>query len=109
MLNIKTMKKYFFFAIVFFLIPVLAFSQEKLQKKQITIEEKLKKYEGTFQIQVSDPRLKPSIPYNIDELIENNRSQNEVKYLQLGTQVRLMILPKNQVKRKSKLPMISTY
>jgi hypothetical protein len=103
------MKKHFFFVIVFLLTPIFAISQEKPQKKQVTIEEKLQKYEGTFQIQVNDPRLKPAIPYNIDELIENNRSQNEVKYLQLGTQVRLMILPKNQVKGKSKLPMISTY
>jgi hypothetical protein len=99
------MIKKIFFVIVFLLFPIFAISQ----KKQVTIEEKLQKYEGTFQIQVSDPRLKPAIPYNIDELIENNRSQNEVKYLQLGTQVRLMILPKNQVKGKSKLPMISTY
>ena len=103
------MKKHFLFVIVFLLTPIFAISQEKPQKKQVTIEEKLQKYEGTFQIQVSDPRLKPAIPYNIDELIENNRSQNEVKYLQLGTQVRLMILPKNHVKEKSKLPMISTY
>lgn len=103
------MKKHFFYVVFFLLIPVFGISQEKPQNKQVTIEEKLKKYEGTFQIQVSDSRLKPSIPYNIDELIENNRSQNEVKYVQLGTQVRLMILPKNQLKGKSQLPMISTY
>jgi hypothetical protein len=103
------MEKKIFFMIVFLLVSFFAFSQEKNQKKEVTIEEKLQKYEGTFQIQVVNPRLKPAIPYNIDELIENNRSQNEVKYLQLGTQVRLMILPKNHVKGKSKLPMISTY
>jgi hypothetical protein len=103
------MEKKIFFMIVFLLVPFFAISQEKAQKKQVTIEEKLQKYEGTFQIQVNNPRLKPAIPYNIDELIETNRSQNEVKYLQLGTQVRLMILPKNQAKGKSKLPMISTY
>ena len=69
----------------------------------------LDKYKGTFQIQVKNPRMKPSIPFNIDELIESNRSNTEVTYVQLGTQVRLMILPKNAISKGNKIEMISTY
>lgn len=49
--------------------------------KKISIEEKLKKYEGTFQIQIKNPRLKPNIPYNIDKLIETNRKADETVYI----------------------------
>ena len=79
--------------------------------KKTTIEEKLKKYEGTFQIQVKDMRYKPSIPFNIDELIEKNRKPNEVTYVPLGSAVRLKVLPLSEIKNASgkKMEMISTY
>lgn len=78
--------------------------------KKLTVEEKIKKYEGQFQIQVKDMRYKPSIPYNLDELIEKNRKQNEVTYVSLGSAVRLMILPVNYInKTGKKLETISTY
>src|ERR1700741_1540549 len=56
-------------------------------KKKVTIEEKLEKYHGAFQIEVTNIRMKPGIPYNIDELIENNRKENEITYVSLGTNV----------------------
>lgn len=79
--------------------------------KKITIEEKLKKYQGTFQIQVKNMRMKPNIPYNIDELIEKNRKQNETVYISLGTNVRLKILSLNEIKNNSlqKLDLISVF
>jgi hypothetical protein len=79
--------------------------------RKITIEEKLKKYEGTFQIQIKDPRLKPNIPYNIDELIENNRKQNETVYINLGSQVRLKIFSLAEIQSNSgkKIDLISTF
>lgn len=103
------MKKLLFSVILIFSLSSLTFSQEKNPKKEITIEEKLDKYKGTFQIQVKNPRMKPSIPFNIDEMIESNRSNTEVTYVQLGTQVRLMILPKNAISNGNKIEMISTY
>jgi PIN domain nuclease of toxin-antitoxin system len=53
----------------------------------------LVKTEGTYQIQIINSRNKPNIPANIDELVIKNRQANEIKYLSLGTEVRLMILP----------------
>lgn len=79
--------------------------------KKMTIEEKLKKYEGTFQIQIKNIRMKPSIPYNIDDIIEKNRKENEINYISLGTDVRLKILSVNDIKKNGgkKLEMISIF
>lgn len=79
--------------------------------KKMTVEEKIKKYEGTFQIQVKDLRYKPNIPYNIDEIIEKNRKQNETVYINLGSAVRLKILSLNEIKSNSnkKMELISTF
>lgn len=79
--------------------------------KKMTIEEKIKKYEGSFQIQVKDLRYKPNIPYNIDEIIENNQKQNETVYISLGSAVRLKILSLNEIKANSnkKMDLISTF
>lgn len=79
--------------------------------KKTTIEEKLKKYEGTFQIQVKNMRQKPNIPFNIDELIEKNRKQNETVYVPLGSEVRLKILSVDEIKSNNfkKLDLISIF
>lgn len=79
--------------------------------KQMTIEEKLKKYQGTFQIQVKSMRQKPNIPYNIDELIEKNRKQSETVYISLGSEVRLKILSLDEIKSNSfkKLDLFSIF
>lgn len=103
------MKKVLFYIIFIVSLSISGFAQEKSSHKEITIEEKLDKYKDTFQIQVKDIRMKPSIPYNIDELIESNRAENKVTYVQLGTQVRLMILPKSEILKKKKIEMISTF
>jgi hypothetical protein len=84
------------------------FSQDN-KTKQLTIEQKLEKHKDTFQIQVKDSRQKPSIPFNIDEIIELNRKENEVSYVQLGTMVRIMILPKKEILKKRTLELFSTY
>ena len=102
------MKK-MFLLICFFMLSLTVFGQDTTKNTNVTIAEKLKKYEGTFQIQVKNPRLKPAIPYNIDELIETNRKETEVTYVQLGTTVRLMVLPKSEIRKKSKIDIFSTY
>lgn len=75
---------------------------------KMTIEEKLKKYEGAFQIQVKSMRMKPSIPYNIDELIEKNRKQDENVIISLGTDVRLKVFSVSEAKSNTgkEIPMI---
>ena len=80
--------------------------------KKMTIEEKLEKYKGSFQIEVKNIRYKPNIPYNIDELIEKNRKSDRVSYVNIGTDVRLKIYPLSQVgknKNDEKFEMITTF
>ena len=36
-------------------------------------------------------------------------TENKVTYVQLGTEVRLMVLPKSEISKKRKIEMISTY
>lgn len=76
-----------------------------------TIEEKLKKYEGTFQIQLKDVRMKPNIPYNIDEIIEQNRKQTENVYVSIGTYARIKIFSASEIKKNNgkKIDMISSF
>ena len=102
------MKKLFLILCVF-MLTVTVFGQEAPKNSNLTIAEKLKKYEGTFQIQVKNPRLKPAIPYDIDQLIEANRTETEITYVQLGSAVRLMVLPKSEIQKRKKLAIISTY
>ena len=53
--------------------------------------------EGTYQIQVINSRSQPYIPANIAQLVINNRNSTLVTYVNLGTEVRLKILPLSEV------------
>jgi len=94
-------------------IPVFLFAQGstaqgKAKSSDLTVTEKMEKYRGIFQIQMKDNRLKALLPYNIDVLIEQNRSETIVTYVSLGTDVRLMILPKSAARNKQ-LALYSTF
>lgn len=53
--------------------------------------------EGTYQIQVVNSRDQPYIPTNLKQLVLDNRDAKDVKYVTLGTEVRLMILPLSEI------------
>lgn len=61
--------------------------------------------EGTFQIQVINSRSQPLIPANINELVAANRQATEIVYVQLGTDVRLKILPLTEINRSGFVPL----
>lgn len=52
--------------------------------------------EGTYYIEVLG-RAKPSIPYNINEIVAENRKEKSDTYYYLGTHVRLNILSKEKI------------
>ena len=91
------MSKFILLGAFSLLFSFSVFSQVTSKDKGISIEEKLKKFEGTDQLEVSNTRETPLMPYNLDETIENNRAQNETKYVTLGKNVRLKILSKNEI------------
>lgn len=61
--------------------------------------------EGTWQIQVVNSRNQPFIPGNIDEIVADKRHASEVVYVQLGTAVRLKILPVSEINRIQFIPL----
>jgi preprotein translocase subunit SecF len=54
---------------------------------------------GTFQFQVINSRLQPSINVNIIEKIESNRHQTDTVYLKYTEEIRIMILPVKTIQR----------
>jgi hypothetical protein len=54
---------------------------------------------GTYQLQVIDSRNQPYIPGNIKQMVLENRPVDQVKYISLGPEVRLMILPLSEIKK----------
>lgn len=54
---------------------------------------------ATYQIQLTNPRVKPSIPGNIEELVEKHRDANKIIYFSLGTAVRVKVLPLSEIKK----------
>ncbi len=61
--------------------------------------------EGTWQIEVVNSRNQPFIPGDIDEIVAEKRHASEVVYVQLGTVVRLKILPVSEINRLQFIPL----
>lgn len=78
-----------------FFVIIRAGAQPKTfsQKDQIDIT-------GTYQIEVIG-RQKPLIPEKLYEIVDKNRDDKEVKYVVLGTYVRIRILPRSVVTKKN--------
>jgi hypothetical protein len=52
---------------------------------------------GKYQIQIVNSRLQPYIPGDIDEIVFNNRKENERVYISLSDIIRIMILSKQEI------------
>lgn len=63
--------------------------------------------EGTYQIQVIGTRAQPNIPGNLKEIVQKNRNATQVKYVSLGSVVKLKILPFSQINSSSFKPLTS--
>ncbi len=61
--------------------------------------------EGTYQIQVVNSRNQPYIPANLNQLVLDNRDATEVKYVTLGTEVRLKVLPLSEINKPDFKPL----
>jgi hypothetical protein len=61
--------------------------------------------EGTYQIQVVNSRNHPYIPYNLNQLVLDNRDATQVKYVTLGTEVRIMVLPLSEINKPDFKPL----
>jgi len=63
------------------------------------IREKWNKEVGTFQVQIVNSRIKPQVQASIIDKILALRTQTERVYLPLMDNVRIMILPEEEIKR----------
>lgn len=61
--------------------------------------------EGTYQFQMINTRAQPNVPGNLKEIILGKRDATKVIYVQLGTDVRLKILPWSEIKKSDFQPL----
>jgi hypothetical protein len=52
---------------------------------------------GTFQIQVVNSRINPTVGVEIIEKIESERKETEIVYIPLRENVRIMVLPNREI------------
>jgi hypothetical protein len=81
-----------------FLLPFATFGQEAS-----TSETKKSSVEGTYQFEVIG-RAQPMIPNNLEKIVAENRHKTKVTYVPYGTNVRIKILPENEIKAPSFKP-----
>ena len=55
---------------------------------------------GSFQFQIKNSRLNPQVPISTIELIEKNRLEDKVNYIDYRESIRIMILPKSELKKE---------
>ena len=53
--------------------------------------------DGTYQIEIHNVRLQPSIPGNILEIVASNRSENETIFYPLDQNIRIRIPSRNEI------------
>ena len=61
--------------------------------------------DGTYQIQVINSRNKPYIPYNLNQLVLENRDATVVKYVTIGSEVRIKVLPLSEINKPDFKPL----
>jgi hypothetical protein len=95
------MKKSTLLCLVFFMLTCICSFAQSSERTSVANKNTI---EGTYQIQVINTRDNPFIPGNLEELVLKNRDADKRIFIQLGTQVRLMILPETEIKSKDFKP-----
>ena len=90
---------------VLFLLLLAGITNTKAQTVSDTTKNKCYTIDGTYQIQVLHPRAEPLIPANINKIVLDNRDATQVKYVAVGTMVRIKILPLSEINRPDFKPL----
>jgi len=88
-----------------FTLSLLSISFVKAQVKADTTLNKCYTIDGTYQIQVINSRSQPLMPVNLNKIVLENRDATKVKYVPLGSIVRLMILPLSEINKPDFKPL----
>ena len=101
------MKKTQLFLFCFFLISFSSFSVSAqsiaAEKKSDTKLQKAAK--GTYQFIVENTKSQVAFSDEILYEVEKNRDDKEIKYLQLGSQAKVKILPRSVINSKDFVPL----
>ena len=91
-----------------FVLPGKLHAQDTLSKNaKVVVAPSIKKAEGTYTVQMINTRDLPLLPYNIDQIVEENRDAEKVVYKSLSKYVRIKILPKSEITKKDFVPVKS--
>ncbi|MES2544652.1 MAG: hypothetical protein V4548_07195 [Bacteroidota bacterium] len=88
--------------IILFLTGFSTIAQESADKNKI---DPYANIEGTYQFEMINTRNQPYIPGNLKEIILEKRDPNKIVYVQLGTEVRLKIMPLIEIKKADYKPL----
>ena len=69
------------------------------QKVFDALNQRWNKALGTFQIQVVNSRINPTVGVEIIEKIEASRKETEIVYISLRENVRIMVLPNREIQK----------
>lgn len=64
------------------------------------LNERWNKALGSFQFQIIDSRINPSVHISAIDLIEKNRLEDKINYVDFREHIRIMILPKSVIKNE---------
>jgi len=81
------------FSILFFMFIISTYSQNML----VSNSNETNALDGTYQIEIHNVRLQPSIPGNILEIVASNRSENETIFYPLDQNIRIRIPSRNEI------------
>lgn len=70
------------------------------QKENEELSQRWNKALGSFQFQIINSRINPQVPISTITLIEANRLQDKVNYIDYKENMRIMILPKSQISKE---------
>ena len=85
--------------VLIILLSLICHSVVKAQIKADTTLNKCYTIDGTYQIQVINSRSQPLMPVNLNKIVLENRDATKVKYVPLGSIVRIMILPLSEINK----------
>ncbi|MCD6069253.1 MAG: hypothetical protein K0S33_4079 [Bacteroidetes bacterium] len=86
---------------LFMLLSISSFSQANGGNETERLMTLNKQLEGTFQIQIIDSREQPTFPLSTLDEIRAKRDTGTVQYIWLKSNVRILILPKNEIADKN--------
>lgn len=73
---------------------------QNTEQENAILSEKWNKALGSFQFQIINSRINPQVPISTINLIEANRLEDKINYIDYRESIKIMILPKSQLRKE---------